>query len=284
MRPLRSWLFAIVMLSFGLSACTSGPNGETGGPDLSWLMGGAEPVRQADTTAKPEETPGGISDVPVIGPILTALFTPNAGLPEDEEIPVEEQTGPGPVVEVADPDDEDRTPPKVNVHFAPNDRLRVHGAVMKIRGQVTDESEVVQVTVNGRPVRLNNRSFSVSMDTPYVYQQVEIAAIDRRGNVTRKWIDVERQEDQVADGRVPINRDQIKPGRFERKKFVPRPDSDDPRHKMRRPGVYMVLLPGTPGMHIVPMPSLKECRQAVEFSLRASCTVKTASNRRSVLR
>ncbi len=83
---------------------------------------------------------------------------------------------------------------------------------------------------------------------------------------------------------MPIDRESVSAGRFERKKFVCQPDSEDPRQKMRRPGVYMVLLPGTPGMHIVPMPSLKDCRQAVEFSLRAAYTVKTASNRRSVLR
>ncbi|MEK9678246.1 MAG: hypothetical protein VW169_07640 [Rhodospirillaceae bacterium] len=112
----------------------------------------------------------------------------------------------------------------------------------------------------------------------------QITAVDRQGNVTRKWMDVERQDDQFADGRVPIDRESVSAGRFERKKFVRQPDSEDPRQKMRRPGVYMVLLPGTPGMQIVPMPSLKDCRQAVEFSLRAAYTVKTASNRRSVLR
>jgi len=288
MRPLRLRLFAGLIVIFGLSACSTGPNGETGGPSLSWLTDGDASLRNAKTVAKTaankEPDPGGVGSVPIIGPILAALFRPDASLPEDEEIPVEEKTGVGPVVEVADPDDEDRTPPKVNVHFAPNDRLRVHGEIMKIRGHVIDDSEIVRVTVNGRPARLNNRSFSVTMDSPYGYQQVEIAAVDSQGNVTRKWIDVERQDDRVAEGRVPIDRNSIDVGRFERQKFVRRPDSDDPRTKMRTPGVYMVLLPGTPEMHIVPMPTLKDCRQAVEFSLRAACTVKTASNRRSVLR
>jgi hypothetical protein len=38
------------------------------------------------------------------------------------------------------------------------------------------------------------------------------------------------------------------------------------------PGVYMVLLAGTPSAHIIRMNSMAQCREAVAYTENAACT------------
>lgn len=314
MRPPRFGALPALLLVLTVTACATGPDGRVTGSfwDFSWLNGSSKPAtREAPAVTetppapaapivevddpsvdedrfnqaeKPSaQKPSGIADIPIIGPLLAALFPADSKLPDDDEIAVEDKSGqPGSTVVVEEPEGPenlarlDVEPPRVKVHYATHGRLKVFGPTMTIRGSVSDPSGVAELRVNGEPVPLKDRSFAYKMAAPVGYEQVEIAAVDHQGNVSKQMLDVVRQADRATRRRIDRNVEAATlVRRYGGTKRTVTNSTANPRTAMRDPGVYMVLLAGTPGMHIVKMPNLKQCREAVEYTSRAACTVKT---------
>lgn len=161
------------------------------------------------------------------------------------------------------------TPPKLNVLYVANGRIRAYSPYVIVRGTVDDDGTVVEVLINGKPAQLKDRSFSRRVAAPLGETEVVVRAEDEDGNAT---------EARFALVRVP-------PGQ---KLVAQRPqpqDSASPEYRyyetasgaaprladVGEPGVYMILLAGTPSAHFVKMPSLAQCREAIEYTENAAC-------------
>ncbi len=85
---------------------------------------------------------------------------------------------------------QDNTPPVIEVPAA----FATKGAAAEIAGRVSDESQIIEVTVNGRPVAVEpDGSFSVRRGVPQGKSTVVVAALDEWGNRAARNITVTRQ-------------------------------------------------------------------------------------------
>ena len=75
------------------------------------------------------------------------------------------------------------SPPKVNVLYIANGRIRAYGSHVVVRGTVDDDGDVVAVTVNGKLANLKERSFSRRVPAPIGETEVVVRAEDEDGNV-----------------------------------------------------------------------------------------------------
>ena len=161
---------------------------------------------------------------------------------------------------------EDRKAPLLKVFHVKNGRLHAFSSPVTIRGIAEDANGIVSLKINGKSVRMRSRVFSKKLYVPFGEHRTLVEAEDAAGNIAyfqfklvRKSI---RQNATLQrPGRASID---IKPVR----KAQPTPRLS----AMKEPGVYMVLMAGSAAAHIVKMPNLKQCREAVQYSTSAACT------------
>ena len=165
----------------------------------------------------------------------------------------------------------DSAPPKLNVLYVTNGRIRATGPQIWIRGTVEDDTDGVEVTINGQRAVVKDKSFQRRIAAPPGESNVTVRAKDIDGNVvTNRFVLVRNAPGQsLPAARAPID---ITSSDY---KMVEQTANDRiPRiEDIAEPGVYMVLMAGTPTAHFVKMPNLAQCREAVEYSENAACTV-----------
>ena len=95
----------------------------------------------------------------------------------------------------------DRTPPSIDVPAS----LTTDGATIEISGKVEDASQVVEVSVNGRPIPvLPSGAFNVTRGVPVGASRVVVAAVDEWGNRSERNVDIRRRNVVVA-ARSPVS-------------------------------------------------------------------------------
>ena len=71
--------------------------------------------------------------------------------------------------------------------------LETTGASVTVKGRVADASQIIEVTINGRPIPLQkNGSFRLNRGVPQGNSEIVIAAVDEWGNRAEKRITVQR--------------------------------------------------------------------------------------------
>ena len=162
------------------------------------------------------------------------------------------------------------SPPKLNVLYVSNGRIRAYGPNIWIRGTVEDDRDGVEVTVNGQKAQVKDKSFQRRIAVPPGESDVTVRAEDIDGNVTTSRFVLTRT---VAGSSLPAAR---APAEIAAPEYtLPPPPNLDRVPKIedvREAGVYMVLMAGTPSAHFVKMPNLAQCREAVEYTENAACT------------
>jgi len=290
---IRPLVVSLMLSSLLLAGCAVGPNeGSERGRNF-WDLASIFSTPKDEVTAVDdpslEETEGvdksaatSLKDIPLIGPLLAALFsTPsqntNENLPEDEELAVDAEQKvtagrnnfrvPLHLARLTDENLlEDRIAPSLKVFHVKNGRLQAFSSSVTIRGIAEDASGITSLKINGKPIRLNSRIFSKKLNVPMGIHQALVEAEDTAGNVAYFQFKLVRKVARQNATRHRPGRDSIDI----RPIATPRPA---PRlAAMREPGVYMVLMAGSTAAHIVKMPNLKKCREAVEFSNNAACT------------
>ena len=169
------------------------------------------------------------------------------------------------------------TAPKLNVLYVNNGRIRAYGASVIVRGTVDDDGDVVEVSVNGKAAALKDRSFTRRVPAPIGETEVVVRAEDDDGNATETRFTIVRSvPGQRLAVQRPAQQDLSSPEYryLETSAGVAGPRLED----LSEPGVYMILLAGTPSAHFVKMPSLAQCREAVEYTENAVCTFHRGRN------
>lgn len=168
-------------------------------------------------------------------------------------------------------------PPKLNVLYVSNGRIRAYGPAIWIRGTVEDESDGVEVTVNGQKAQVKDRSFQRRVSVPPGESEMTVRAEDRDGNVTTSRFFLVRSGvgQSLPAARPPAARQPAETAVTDSKFSVQSGPDNVPRSIEDVPdaGVYMVLMAGTASAHFVKMPNLAQCREAVEYTENAACTV-----------
>ena len=162
------------------------------------------------------------------------------------------------------------TPPRLNVLYVINGRIRAYGSAVIVRGTVDDaDGEVVDVTVNGKPAILKDRSFSRRVPVSIGETEVVVRAEDEDGNfATTRFAIVRSHPGQRLAVQRPAAQELSNPEyRYIETAIPAAPRLED----LREPGVYMILLAGTPSAHFVKMGSLAQCREAAEYTENAAC-------------
>ncbi len=221
----------------------------------------------------PAPDKSGLGGVPVVGPMLAALFGAEA-LPEDEETAVplaKAGRGAGRIQSAALTEGRavDRQPPRLDVHFVRNGRLRAYTSRFTVRGTGTDESPVALVTVNGHRARLRGRGFSRRIAVPVGAQRTVVQALDAHGNAALVQFDIIRRGGRDGGAPAPIG-----PGSTELRAPRSPPRQIRGLGDIEEPGIYMVLWAGTPAMHAVRMPGMAHCLKAAEYSAGGTCTIR----------
>lgn len=184
---------------------------------------------------------------------------PNAARPTAQSATLRQRAGSGAA-----------NPPRLNVLYVANGRIRAYGPAIWIRGTVEDDTEGTEVTVNGQKAQVKDKSFQRRVTVPPGETEMIVRAEDIDGNVTTsRFMLVRSGASQSlpaarppAEISMPESRSIEQPG-LDR---VPRIEDE------REAGVYMVLMAGTPSAHFVKMPNLAQCREAVEYTENAACT------------
>ena len=92
--------------------------------------------------------------------------------------------------------DEDRVAPKIKME----DAIKTTEASVLVNGQVIDDSQVVDLTVNGRPVQFGvDGRFSIRRGVPLGVSQLRVSAVDEWGNRSHREISVTRRFAGSAD-------------------------------------------------------------------------------------
>ena len=162
------------------------------------------------------------------------------------------------------------SPPRLNVLYVINGRIRAYGSAVIVRGTVDDDDgEVVEVTVNGKPAILKDRSFSRRLPVTIGETEVVVRAEDEDGNFTTTRFAVVRSH---PGQRLAVQRPATQELSNPEYRYIASAIPAAPRlEDLREPGVYMILLAGTPSAHFVRMPSLVQCREAAEYTENAAC-------------
>jgi hypothetical protein len=192
---------------------------------------------------------------------LTHRATPKAGGPQQAALrqPSLPEAGSGAA-----------NPPMLNVLYVANGRIRALGPAIWIRGTVDDDTDGVEVTVNGQKATVKDRSFRRRVPVPPGETEMEVRAEDADGNVTASRFLLVRSG---AGQSLPAARPPAEIATPEYR-LIEQPSLDRiPRiEDVADAGVYMVLMAGTPSAHFVKMPNLAQCREAVEYTENAACT------------
>ena len=161
-------------------------------------------------------------------------------------------------------------PPRLNVLYVANGRIRAFGPAIWIRGTVDDDTDGVEVTVNGQKATVKDRSFRRRVPVPPGETEMEVRAEDADGNVTASRFLLVRSG---AGQSLPAARPPAEIATPEYR-LIEQPSLERiPRiEDVADAGVYMVLMAGTPSAHFVKMPNLAQCREAVEYTENAACT------------
>jgi hypothetical protein len=204
-------------------------------------------VDAREVTRRPNVLSGGGASTPAAGP---AAFRPPAALPK---------AGSGAA-----------NPPKLNVLYVSNGRIRAFGPQIWIRGTVEDDTDGIEVTINGQKAQVKDKSFQRRVSVPPGESDVLVRAEDADGNVTTSRFVLVRSG---ASQSLPAARPPAEIATPEYK-LIEQPSLERvPRiEDVQDPGVYMVLMAGTPSAHFVKMPNLAQCREAVEYTENAACT------------
>ncbi len=271
-----------------LSGCAVGPEDSAERNRSFWNLTAifSTAKESSKETAKEDVTPvddpsreeaNDYKDIPLIGRILAAIFSP-ANLPKDEELAVDADDK-----KAATPKDyrvpvrltritedhllADREAPLLKVFHVTNGRLHAFSSPITIRGLAEDVNGIASLKINGRLVPMRSRVFAKKLHVPFGEHQTLIEAEDNAGNIAYFQFKLVRKSARQNAARLRPGRNSIdiRPVR----KAVPPPRLA----AMKEPGVYMVLMAGSAATHIVKMPNLKKCRAAVEFSTNAACTV-----------
>jgi len=169
------------------------------------------------------------------------------------------------------------TPPKLNVLYVANGRIRAYGSHVIVRGTVDDDGEIATVTINGRPAQVKDRAFSRRLPAPLGESEVVVRAEDDDGNAAEtRFTIVRAAAGQRLPPQRPVQVELASPEYryMETASGIPGPRLED----LDEPGVYMILLAGTPSAHFVRMPGLAQCREAVEYTENAVCTFHRGRN------
>ena len=230
-------------------------------------------------TAAPQRDGTGLRTSPAIGPLAAVFSSPVV----DDEFAVDARevtrraTAPSPSTGAVRPAALPKAgsgasaPPKLNVLYVSNGRIRATGPQIWIRGTVEDDAEGVDVTINGLRASVKEKSFQRRISVPPGESDVVVRAEDADGNVvTTKFLLVRSTPGQS----LPAARPPIEIAQPEYR-LAEQPAADKiPRiEDIPQAGVYMVLMAGTPSAHFVKMPNLAQCREAVEYTENAACTL-----------
>jgi hypothetical protein len=156
------------------------------------------------------------------------------------------------------------------VLYVSNGRIRAFGPQIWIRGTVEDDTDGIEVTINGQKAQVKDKSFQRRVSVPPGESDVLVRAEDADGNVTTSRFVLVRSG---ASQSLPAARPPAEIATPEYK-LIEQPSLDRvPRiEDVQDSGVYMVLMAGTPSAHFVKMPNLAQCREAVEYTENAACT------------
>lgn len=107
--------------------------------------------------------------------------------------PASRPTAPRPVVAA------DATPPVIDAPAS----LSTDSSTVEIKGRVSDKSQIVELSVNGRPVAIaRDGAFSFSRGMPTGTSKLTVVAVDEWGNRGQKEITVTRKRQVVARTRA----------------------------------------------------------------------------------
>ncbi len=206
----------------------------------------------------------GLRDVPVLGSIVVALLGPG-GAEEDSEMAVEAKAPEQPQDNIGA-----AAPPRINMLYVRNGLLRAYGPALVIRGTIDNEAPIVDVSVNGQPAQYVNRGFARRIAVPLGESETVVRVEDADGNVVVQKFVIARSSPGQGLAAARVTNDMITSDY----KFT---DAAVPERAARLedqtdPGVYMVLLAGTPSAHIIRMNSMAQCREAVAYTENAACT------------
>ncbi|MBT3991097.1 MAG: hypothetical protein HON14_16655 [Rhodospirillaceae bacterium] len=293
----RSIWATLILVSVLLSSCAVGPqDGAERGRNF-WDFASIFSTPKDELTPVDDPSLDEIQDVekpkgtnalhkiPLIGPLLAALFsTPperaKPPLPGDEELAVDADKK-APTKKFRVPLHlarltqehllKDRQAPVLKVFHVQNGRLHAFSSSVTIRGIAEDASGIAALKINGKPIRLRSRVFAKKINVPMGIHQALIEAEDTAGNIAYFQFKLVRKAARQNAARNRPGRDSIDIRPVVEAKPAPRLAA------MREPGVYMVLMAGSAAAHIVKMPNLKKCREAVQFSNNAACTYHTGA-------
>ncbi len=233
-------------------------------------------------SAETQRDSASLRTMPVIGPLVAVFSSPVV----DDEFAVDARevtrrstpATPSNIKPVALPKAGSGVgaPPKLNVLYVSNGRIRAYGPQIWIRGTVEDDADGVEVTINGLRASVKERSFQRRVSVPPGESDVVVRAEDADGNiVTSRFVLVRTSAGQsLPAARPPVD---VAAPEY---RLVEQPGLDRiPRiEDIPDPGVYMVLMAGTPSAHFVKMPNLAQCREAVEYTENAACTFHRGRN------
>jgi hypothetical protein len=206
----------------------------------------------------------GLRDMPFLGPIVVALLGPG-GPVEDSEMAVDAAASVPPKDGFGA-----ASAPHINLLYVRNGQLHAYGPALVIRGTVDNEAPIVDISVNGRPAQFSGRGFARRIAVPMGESDGIVRVEDADGNVvTSRFTIVRSSPGQGLAGKRITNDMLLSDYKLSDTSLTDRP----PRiEDQTEPGIYMVLLAGTPAAHIIKMDSMARCRQAVAYTDNATCT------------
>ncbi|MDA0240659.1 MAG: hypothetical protein O3A84_11630 [Proteobacteria bacterium] len=158
----------------------------------------------------------------------------------------------------------DKTPPDIVVFHVNDGEIQSANRSVRVQGQVTDGSGVRKVTVDGRPVELNENRFARRVLITNGEKRVRIEAVDNAGNRSQVMVTVVHTSKTRRVSRRRTSTDE-EVANFDT--AAGPEDNEGPAEK----GYFMELRAGGTVVHSVSMPTLEACRKAIEFSPKAKC-------------
>jgi len=215
----------------------------------------------------------GIRDLPLLGPVVVALLGPG-GPTEDSEMAIDAgqaQAAAGQIKDNAGAG----APPRINLLYVHNGQLHAYGPALVIRGTIDNDAPVVDVSVNGQPAQFSGRGFARRIAVPLGESEVIVRVEDGDGNVALSRFTIMRSSPGQGLASAHVTNDMLLSDYKPASNALP--DRPPRIEDQTEPGIYMVLLAGTPAAHIIKMNSMAQCRDAVAFTENATCTFYSGS-------
>jgi hypothetical protein len=233
-------------------------------PSKAMRLANAGQANSGATAGTVGTASSGLRDVPVLGSIMVALLGPG-GPEQDSEMAVD--------AKAADPPQDTlgaAAPPRINMLYVRKGVLRAYGPALVIRGTIDNEAPIVDVSVNGQPAQYVNRGFARRIAVPLGESEAMVRVEDADGNVVVQKFLIARSSPGQGLAAARVTSDMIASDY----KFAEAaaPERAARLEDQTDPGVYMVLLAGTPSAHIIRMNSMAQCREAVAYTENAACT------------